>query len=52
MEQELYSQVAGVIAGFSGELPAGEMDRLKEYYYKRKYLLRIKEKLSTFASRN
>lgn len=53
MEEELYSEVAGIVAGFgSGEVPEGKMDRLKEYYYKRKYLLRIKEKLSTFASRN
>ena len=52
MEQELYSEVAGLIAGFEEGLPATAMDKLKEYYYKRKYLLRIKEKLSTFASRN
>lgn len=52
MEQELYSQVAGLIAGFEEGMPVAAMDKLKEYYYKRKYLLRIKEKLSTFASRN
>lgn len=52
MEQELYSQVAGVIARFEEDVPAGEMDKLREYYYKKKYLLRIKDKLSTFASRN
>jgi molecular chaperone HscB len=53
MEQELYSQVAAVITGFDDNtMPAEAMDKLKEYYYKRKYLLRIKEKLSTFASRN
>jgi molecular chaperone HscB len=52
MEQELYSQVVGVIAGFAETVPAVEMDKLREYYYKKKYLLRIKDKLSTFASRN
>jgi molecular chaperone HscB len=53
MEQELYSEVAGIMAGFNeGEVPAEGLEKLKEYYYKRKYLLRIKEKLSTFASRN
>jgi molecular chaperone HscB len=53
MESELYSQVAGIVAGFDeAEVESREMDKLKEYYYKQKYLLRIKEKLSTFASRN
>jgi hypothetical protein len=52
MEQELESEVAGIVARFAEDMPVEEMDRLKEYYYKRKYLLRIKEKLSTFASRN
>lgn len=53
MEGELYSQVAGIMAKFDNtELSPEALDKLKEYYYKRKYLLRIQEKLSTFASRN
>lgn len=53
MEDELYEEVAGIVAGFNeAEAAPAAMDKLKEYYYKRKYLLRIQDKLSTFASRN
>lgn len=51
MEQELYSRVQPLIAVF-GE-GAGEeemMEKLKELYFRQKYLLKIQEKLGTFAS--
>lgn len=34
------------------ELTPGQWEELKEFYYKQKYLLRILERLSTFASRD
>ncbi|KAA2242863.1 DnaJ domain-containing protein [Chitinophaga agrisoli] len=53
MEQELRSRVAPILAGYDDEhVSQGAMDKLKEYYFRRKYLLQIREKLSTFASRN
>jgi molecular chaperone HscB len=53
MEKELYSEVQGIVMAYNdAAVSDAAMDRLKEFHFKRKYLFRILEKLSTFASRN
>ncbi|MFI5172345.1 MAG: Fe-S protein assembly co-chaperone HscB [Chitinophagales bacterium] len=51
IEDELYSAVLPLLSAYN-ENTAVETDYLtiKEYYYKRKYLLRIREQLDKFAS--
>ena len=53
MEQELRGRIAPIIEGYNDErLTPDVLEKLKEYYFRRKYLLQIREKLSTFATRN
>ncbi|MBX2930020.1 MAG: DnaJ domain-containing protein [Saprospiraceae bacterium] len=51
LEQSIYEAVRPLLEGYEDkpELDAG-LVRLKEYYLKKRYLLRIRENLSKFAS--
>lgn len=51
-EKELWAEVEPVILGYSEEKSgAEELNQIKNFYLKKRYLLRIKENLSTFAHR-
>ncbi len=51
IEKGLYSGVSGIIEGYKpDQITASELDSLKEYFFKKKYLLRIRENLNKFAS--
>lgn len=52
LEQELWSTVYPTLSGYSEETSdAGELNLVKDYYYKKRYLLRIRENLNKFAVR-
>ncbi|MDX2068780.1 MAG: iron-sulfur cluster co-chaperone HscB C-terminal domain-containing protein [Haliscomenobacter sp.] len=52
-EKELLDEVEGLIQGYSEEKSsAEELNQIKNFYLKKRYLLRIKENLSTFAHRS
>lgn len=51
-EQELWAEVEAAVKGYSEEKSSPvELDQIKNFYLKKRYLLRIKENLSTFAHR-
>ncbi len=51
-EKELFDEVEGIIQGYAEEKPGlEELNQIKNFYLKKRYLLRIKENLSTFAHR-
>jgi molecular chaperone HscB len=52
-ENALYESVRPIVEGYSpnGTTPA-ELAQLKEYFYKKKYLLRIKERIRNIAAQN
>ncbi|MET6997633.1 Fe-S protein assembly co-chaperone HscB [Chitinophaga defluvii] len=53
MENALYSEVRSIIDTYDDSLiSAVALEKLKIFYFKRKYFLRIKERFSTFAARN
>jgi hypothetical protein len=53
LEQQLCSRIQPVIDMYlAGNATVGDVVQLKEFYVSRKYLLRIIERLSTFASRD
>lgn len=53
LENELYSEVKPIIDTYDDSLiSAAALEKLKIFYFKRKYFLRIKERFSTFATRN
>jgi len=51
-EKELWGEVEAIIQYYSEENSgAEELNQVKNFYLKKRYLLRIKENLSTFAHR-
>jgi molecular chaperone HscB len=51
-EKELFDEVEGTIQGYTEEKSGlEELNQIKNFYLKKRYLLRIKENLSTFAHR-
>lgn len=51
-EQELWTEVEAAVKGYSEEKSSPEeLNQIKNFYLKKRYLLRIKENLSTFAHR-
>ncbi len=51
-EKELFDEVEGTIQGYTEEKSSlEELNQIKNFYLKKRYLLRIKENLSTFAHR-
>jgi len=53
LENELYSEVKPIIDTYDDNLISTvALEKLKIFYFKRKYFLRIKERFSTFAARN
>jgi molecular chaperone HscB len=52
-ENALYDSVRPIIEGYSPNgTTSGELAQLKEYFYKKKYLLRIKERIRNIAPPN
>lgn len=50
-ENQLYSEVEDFIVHYDDLQPSKEaLEAIKEYYFKRRYLLRIRENLSKFAT--
>ncbi len=50
---ELYAEVQGILENYTdGSTPAGDLQQVKAYYYKKKYLERIRERLRNIASQN
>ena len=51
-ESALYQEILPLLKGFDPLMPeTGQLEKIKDYYLKKRYLLRIKENLSTFAHR-
>ena len=51
IEKSLYSGVSSIIEGYNpDQIDAASLNSLKEYYFKKKYLLRIRENLDKFAA--
>jgi len=51
IEKSLYSGVSSILDNYNpDQITENELNSLKEYYFKRKYLLRIRENLDKFAS--
>jgi len=51
-EQEIWGEVKDLVEGYSEEKTSPEeLNQIKNFYLKKRYLLRIKENLSTFAHR-
>jgi molecular chaperone HscB len=50
VEEDLQASVQPLLQGWSPDSEAADLESIRIYYFKRKYLLRIKEKLFTFAS--
>jgi len=51
IEKSLFSKVSGILERYNPEqITESELNSLKEYYFKKKYLLRIRENLDKFAS--
>lgn len=48
LEKELYDEIFPVLQSFDAQ--SASLPALKEYYFKKKYLLRIRENLSKFAT--
>lgn len=49
---ELYREVAPILENYNeATTSSSELEKVKNFFLKKQYLLRIKEKLSTFASR-
>lgn len=52
IEKSLYTGVSSIIEGYiPDQITTSELDSLKEYFFKKKYLLRIRENLNKFAVR-
>ncbi len=52
LENEGYAQVELIIKNYSDQTTSiNDLEKVKDFFLKKQYLLRIKEKLSTFASR-
>lgn len=52
VKKELFDEIEGLIEGYSEEKSGPEeLIQIKNFYLKKRYLLRIKENLSTFAHR-
>ena len=50
IEKSLFSEVSGILERYiPDQITESELNSLKEYYFKKKYLLRIKENLDRFA---
>ena len=50
-ENALYETVRPILENYQdGETPDSELHKIKEFYYKRRYILRIKENLDKFAA--
>ena len=48
---ELHDKVKSVIENYTDETAGeNELKKIKDYYYKKKYLLRLKQSLDTFGS--
>lgn len=51
-ESALYQEILPLLKGFDPLMPeTGQLEKIKDYYLKKRYLLRIKENLSKFADR-
>ncbi|NUQ25894.1 MAG: Fe-S protein assembly co-chaperone HscB [Saprospiraceae bacterium] len=51
LEKGLYEEVAPLLIGYDDQQATPEaLSAIKDYYFKRKYLLRIRENLSKFAT--
>ncbi|MCL4151218.1 UNVERIFIED_CONTAM: hypothetical protein GTU68_009151 [Idotea baltica] len=51
IEKSLFSGVSSILKGYKpDEITESELISLQEYYFKKKYLLRIRENLDRFAS--
>jgi len=49
--KQLFEEVRGVIENYDDHTTGEkELKKIKDYYYKKKYLLRLNESLDTFAS--
>jgi molecular chaperone HscB len=52
LENELYEKVSAIIENYTeGITTQEEMLQMKDYYYKKKYLQRIRERIRNIASR-
>jgi molecular chaperone HscB len=50
-EQEIYAEVADIIEAYDEKnTPDSELSKVKDYFLKKRYLLRIFENLNKFAS--
>ena len=50
-ENALYETIRPILENYEdGETPNSELHKIKEFYYKRRYILRIKENLDKFAA--
>ncbi len=50
LEDRLQAEVEPALQSYSEDNPAG-LDKIKDYYLKKRYLLRVRENLNKFASR-
>ncbi len=51
-ENALYETIRPILENYEdGTTPDSELKKIKEYYYKKRYLLRIQENLNKFAAR-
>jgi len=51
LEKSFYAEVSEILNNYNpDQITESELNSLKQYYFKRKYLLRIKENLDRFAS--
>ena len=52
IENELFASVADILKDYTDEeADGGALEQIKEYYLKKRYLLRIRENLNKFAAR-
>ncbi|MEM6724149.1 MAG: Fe-S protein assembly co-chaperone HscB [Bacteroidota bacterium] len=52
LENELYAQVSKILEDYDEKNSSSEeLETVKDYYYKKRYLLRIRENLNKFAAR-
>lgn len=49
---KLYNDVQHIMEHYCGQITAVDLLKIKDYYFKKKYLLRIQERLARFASRS
>jgi molecular chaperone HscB len=51
LEAGLYNEILGILKNYDNEtVTAEELEQIKDFHFKRKYLLRIQNNLSTFAA--